>query len=319
MANRMHILKLNRTKSLQEKYQKTFGVDDFYYEYIKSDAYKKEYIIMKKVLVIILNYKTYEMTIKLIRELKKLDGALFDIYVVDNCSPNESADVLSEHSEKLGYSFYKNKENTGYAAGNNIGIRYAIENGYDYSLILNNDLEIVDSAFIEKLVQVGDKHPNVACIGPKILDMDHHPVAPYCNRPTFYTMTFGIVSEKKNRNQHIDDAGVVYRLFGCCMLLKNSAMKLVDCMDERTFLYCEEEILAERLLAKGYVAYYCPEVSIVHMESATINREHIDKSMWKTRILMDSMNIYLHDYRHYNKLTVKICQAVRYAISYIRG
>lgn len=274
---------------------------------------------MKRVLVIILNYKTYEMTIKLIKELKKLDDSLFDIYVVDNCSPNESADVLEKESVNLEYHFYKNEKNTGYAAGNNIGIRYAIEMGYDYSLILNNDLEIMDPAFIEKLVQVGDKHPNVACIGPKILDIDHHPVAPYCERPNLFTMSIGIAWSRRKCARYTDTPRTVYRLFGCCMLLKNNAMKLVDCMDERTFLFAEEDILAERLLKYGYVSYYCPETSIVHLESATINKEQSKKSMWKTQILMDSMNIYLHDYRHYNKLTVKICQAVRFAISYIRG
>ena len=49
------------------------------------------------------------MTIKLIKKLKKLDDALFDIYVVDNCSPNESADVLKKESVNLEYHFYKNE------------------------------------------------------------------------------------------------------------------------------------------------------------------------------------------------------------------
>jgi GT2 family glycosyltransferase len=274
---------------------------------------------MKRVLVIILNYKTYEMTIKLIKELKKLDNALFDIYVVDNCSPNESAVVLEKESKNLEYHFHKNEKNTGYAAGNNIGIRYAIEMGYDYSLILNNDLEIIDPAFIEKLVQVGDEHPNVACSGPKILDIDHHPVAPYCERPNLFTMSIGIAWSRRKCARYIDMPRPVYRLFGCCMLLKNNAMKLVDCMDERTFLFAEEDILAERLLKYGYVSYYCPETSIVHLESATINKEQSKKSMWKTKILLNSMHIYLRDYRHYNIFSIRICQGVRFAILYIRG
>ena len=49
---------------------------------------------MKKILVVILNYRTYKMTLNLIKELNYLDTSLFDILVIDNCSKNESADIL---------------------------------------------------------------------------------------------------------------------------------------------------------------------------------------------------------------------------------
>lgn len=274
---------------------------------------------MKKVLVVILNYKTYEMTVELINQLNGLDHSLFDICVIDNASPNESADVLSGLSEKLGFIFFKNSINAGYAAGNNIGIRYAIEHGYEYSLILNNDLKIVDSFFIEKLVETADKDSSIACIGPKILDINNQPVPPYCDRPTFYSLTLGIVREKKKRSRYIDTPRKVYRLFGCCMLLRNSAMAAVDCMDERTFLFCEEEILAERLLKEGYAAYYCPDASIVHLESATINKEHAGKNVQKIKIMLKSMELYLREYRRYGVLATKFCQLVRFLVMYIRG
>lgn len=274
---------------------------------------------MKRVLIIILNYKTYDMTIDLIKKLKQLDESLFDIYVVDNCSPNESADVLSEASGEMRFIFHKNERNSGYAAGNNIGIRYAIEKEYDYSLIMNNDLEIIDPQFIEKMVRSADSNEHIACVGPKILDINHNPVPPYCERPTFYTMTLGIALEKKKRRQFIDTPRQVYRVFGCCMLLKNSAMKAVDCMDERTFLYCEEEILAERLLRIGSIAYYNPEALMVHMESITVNQEHSGKNIRKIKILLNSMGLYLREYRHFNRIAVKLCQVCRFLIMYFRG
>lgn len=273
---------------------------------------------MKKVLIVILNYKTYEMTIDLIKQLKSINTSLFDIFVVDNASPNNSSEVLSDYSDELGFIFYRNSTNTGYAAGNNIGIRYAIEHGYEYTLILNNDLKIVDPFFIEKLVEAGDKDNSVACIGPKILDINNQPVPPYCDRPTFYSLTLGIVQEKEKRSRYIDTPREVYRLFGCCMLLRNCAMAAVDCMDERTFLFCEEEILAERLLPLKYIAFYNPFASIVHLESVTVNRESSRNVFKKAKILLRSMGIYLKDYRHYNIIAIRICQLFRLLIMCIR-
>ena len=48
-----------------------------------------------KIVVVILNYKTYEMTLKLIKNIERIKGnEKVDIVVVDNASPNESADIL---------------------------------------------------------------------------------------------------------------------------------------------------------------------------------------------------------------------------------
>ena len=53
---------------------------------------------MPSVLIVILNYGTYDLTIKMIEEIQsKLEYDNYSIMVVDNCSPNESADVLEEH------------------------------------------------------------------------------------------------------------------------------------------------------------------------------------------------------------------------------
>ena len=57
-----------------------------------------------KVLIVILNYITYAMTINLIKELlTDLDYENYSIMVVDNCSPNESAEILEQKSKEMGY------------------------------------------------------------------------------------------------------------------------------------------------------------------------------------------------------------------------
>lgn len=204
------------------------------------------------VLIIVLNYGMYNLTLKMINELHtELDYDNYSIMVVDNCSPNESAKVLANRSKDLNYIFIANGKNTGYAAGNNIGIRYAINNGYKYSWILNNDVELREKSVLKELVGILEENDDIACVGPKIYNADGSICAPYCRRPSVWNMTLGAFEDKKYRISKQDVAGEVYRIYGCCMLLKNRAMAEIDCMDERTFLYGEEAILSERLIKKA--------------------------------------------------------------------
>ena len=271
-----------------------------------------------KVLIVILNYKTYDMTLNMIKSIQC--GLNYDNYlilVIDNDSPNESAEILSKECNVVGYDFIANSENRGYAAGNNIGIQYAIQKGYSYSWIINNDLVLTDKDVLLKLVEVAEKNDNVACVGPKIIDSNGSIVAPYVERPTRWSQTIGIGGAKRRRMAHRFESGIVYRVYGCCMLVKNDAMRKVDFMDERTFLYCEEDILAERLLKIYAYSYYCAEAEIVHLESMTVNKEHGSKARNKTNLVINSLDLYLKEYRHYGLISRFVCEIVRKIIMLI--
>lgn len=275
--------------------------------------------IMPSVLIVILNYGTYDLTLKMIHEIKeKLEYDNYSIMVVDNCSPNESAKILKQKSKELNYLFYENKENAGYAVGNNIGIRYGIQNGYRYSWVLNNDVEIRDSNALSDMIQIAEQNKKIGWIGPKIYSLDGTVCAPYCNRPTAWSMTLGIVREKRIRKKFINTSREVYRIYGCCMLLLNDAMKEIDCMDERTFLYGEEDILAERLIEKGYVAFYDANVSVTHKESSSMKRMSTNRRKMQIQETNRSMDLYLKDYRHYSWITRKACLLMRNLITLIR-
>ena len=66
--------------------------------------------IQPSVLVVILNYGTFDLTINLINELKaELDYDNYSVMVVDNCSPNESAQILEKKSQEMDFIFFANK------------------------------------------------------------------------------------------------------------------------------------------------------------------------------------------------------------------
>lgn len=272
-----------------------------------------------RVLIVILNYKTYEMTINVVEELKSLDYPNFNVMIVDNCSPNESSEVLRRYSKEKGLLFYSNDHNSGYAAGNNIGIRRAIEDGYEYTWILNNDIKLIDKSVLSKLVKILKSDYQIGCVGPKIFDIDGNICSPYCERPTMWSMTIGVIADKKKREKNNNISQYVYRVHGCCMLLRNATMQQVDCMDERTFLFGEEEILAERMLKIQTFSYYCAEAEIVHMESSTIKNENVNVNKIKAKRTIESMDLYLKEYRGFSAFSRWLCKRVREAIILIRG
>ena len=271
------------------------------------------------VLIIILNYGTYDLTLKMINELHtKLDYDNYSIMVVDNCSPNESAKVLANRSKDLDYIFIANKKNTGYAAGNNIGIRYAINNRYKYSWILNNDVELREKSVLKELIEILQENEDIACIGPKIYNADSSICAPYCRRPSVWNMTLGAFEDKKYRISKQDVAGEVYRIYGCCMLLKNKAMDEIDCMDERTFLYGEEAILSERLIQKGYRTYYDPAVSVTHLGSVSMKKASPDSKKRQILEQEKSRELYLKEYRHFSWIDRRICHMAKRIRIYLK-
>lgn len=271
-----------------------------------------------KVLIIILNYRTANLTIDLIDSLSDLEYSNFQIMVIDNNSPDDSVKIIKEDAQKKGYLFYANTNNSGYAAGNNIGIRYGIKNGYKYSWILNSDVIILDKGVLRSLVDSAESDEHIGGVGPKIITTKNIPCAPYCHRLTLWNMTFGIFFDKKYRARYINISRPVYRVYGCCMLLKNSVMQVIDGMDESTFLYNEENILAERMLKNNYFFFYNAEVSIKHNHGASQRGMSTEQKKRIRLIRQRSSEIYLKKYRHFNSFEIWLCNCVRYLIDLIR-
>lgn len=267
-------------------------------------------MVDKEIAVIILNYMTWQQTIKEVENLiNVLDSCQYDIIVVDNCSPNDSLKQLEVNNNDR-YILMKSDSNKGYAAGNNIAIRYAKEAGYKYSLILNNDVEITDSHMLNKLVDIMNKSEDIAVVSPDIYAPDGYLYNRDSVRPNVFYMTVGAFLYKKagrQLNGGEDNLwGYVYRPQGCCMLLDNSVMEQIGYMDEYTFLYCEENILAEMLLNKGYRCVCAVNTSVVHNHSYTTKSVLSKKKFIDTNLR--SFSYYLKKYRRFGCLKRMICQ-----------
>ena len=125
---------------------------------------------MTKVSVVILNWNQPDITLECLDSVTKLRVKDYELnlLIVDNGSTDNSVKIF----EKLKIVNWKleiisNGKNKGFAGGNNVGIKYALEKGADYILILNNDT-IVDLQLVDRFIDTADKYPEVGMLSPKI-------------------------------------------------------------------------------------------------------------------------------------------------------
>ncbi len=258
--------------------------------------------------IIILNYNSWQDTIKeadLCNSKLRIDYK--DIIIIDNASPNDSQEMLEKEAEKKNFVFIKASHNHGYASGNNIGMKYAYNHGYKYAWILNNDIEIDDVKIVSKLMNIFIKDKKIAIINPDIYSPNGYMYNRDAKKPSFYDFTIGAFNYKK-KGRKINDLGdyaYIYRPQGCCMMVDLKKMKEIDFMDEHTFLYVEEPILAERLLSKGYRCACCLNTKIVHNHSTTVKSVFAKNKIRK--IYRESFSYYLKEYRKFNFVKIAIC------------
>lgn len=255
---------------------------------------------MNSIAVIILNYLTWQETVQEVEAVKPLIAPYtHEIIVVDNCSPNDSAARLAEYAPG-NFTLLLSDKNGGYAAGNNIGLRYALQKGHTYCWVLNNDIEFPQPDILQNLLSVFDRDAAIAVVSPDIYSPEGYLFNRDAAKPTVWDMTFGMFAyKKKGRAEEAAKEGwlYTYRPQGCCMLLHTAKCAQADFMDEYTFLYCEEVIFSERLARTGFRCACCSSARIIHNHSYTV-RKALSKIKY-IKANLRSFDYYLKTYRRF--------------------
>lgn len=92
-----------------------------------------------------------------------------DVYVVDNGSNDGTQQYIREHFPEA--VFVQNEENVGFGRANNQGLCYAVEQGYDYVYLLNEDAWLFPDT-LEKMVSVSQHHPEYGVLSPAQMQAD---------------------------------------------------------------------------------------------------------------------------------------------------
>lgn len=228
--------------------------------------------------IVILNYNDSENTILMLEDIKKFK-VLDYIIIVDNKSTDNSVEKL-KHYENKKIKVVEEKENRGYAAGNNVGIKYLIDNyDVDHIIISNPDI-IVKEEDIKKLIKDLEQK-DIAMIAPNVKEPCG--ISRGWKLPTFTSELLSNIPyfhflEKKILSYKEEDYGTkltkVDVVKGCFFIIKKEVFETIDFFDENTFLYYEEIIIGKKLKELGFSTYVDNDVTIIHALS-----QSVDKSM----------------------------------------
>ena len=269
--------------------------------------------------IVILNYNTWDETIRCVESIKEYTTVPSRIYLVDNQSPVRALDFQTEKLKELNVEIIYNSVNSGYAAGNNVGLKKAYEDGCDQFLISNSDVIITDSS-IDRLSSFALRDHNIGVVGPLIYDLNGkrqtiHMLSKLTawgkiNNMMLSTPLRGLFSKFEKSfimREKPENPLKVFGVSGCCFLVSKECYEKVFPFDEHTFLYEEEYILGCRMEEAGIDAYILPTASVIHAEAISTG----GMGAFSYNCLIESEQYYLKEYIHSTYIMRQVIKMLR--------
>lgn len=237
--------------------------------------------------IVILNYETWHKTRACIDTIRKTYLSPCKIIVVDNDSKNDSYEILKdEYRYFSNTAVIKTEKNIGYAAGNNLGIRAAIDNGSDALLVSNNDV-IFTAGAIDIMYDYIRNNYSVGLVSPAIYRRTGKHEGGragllgikekyFVTTPLRYLDLCGNYRKYFYMDLPIDQKHTIVSPSGSCFMIRREVIETIGFLDENTFLYEEEAILGRQLLGSSYEAVYLPSARIIHEGGGTTRRYRPD-------------------------------------------
>lgn len=248
----------------------------FAYQYIvtsrKSISLKEGKPVIQKDLtsIIILTFNQLEYTKKCVESIKRHTPEPHEVVFVDNGSRDGTVEWLRRVvSENSNYRLIENKENGGFAAGCNQGIREAKG---EYILLLNNDV-IVTKGWLSGLLNCLKKAPDAGIVGPMTnnisglqrIDVDYKDESGIDNFARRFSETY--------RGRRIP----LRRIVGFCMLMRRELIESIGLLDESFGTgNFEDDDLCLRAELAGFRNYIAGDVFIHHYGSMSFIGNRID-------------------------------------------
>jgi GT2 family glycosyltransferase len=211
---------------------------------IKMAVFQDGLKAMSGLAIIVLNWNNAKDTIGCLESLASWHSIKPAIYVVDNASRDHSLQEIELRFPRL--TIIKNDENLGFAGGNNVAIKKAMEDGADEVLLLNNDARVAE-ADVSRLLASLHGRPEIAAIGPRIrtgtnvwaggYDIGHH-------ADTHIRWSLGMGFNGIKNVEYVP---------GTVFMIRSSVLEKVGLLDEKYFFSGEIADLCRRIYDAGMV------------------------------------------------------------------
>ena len=241
---------------------------------------------------VILHYGDATVTMEAIESIRVIDRGerKVSVIVVDNASPDGTGELVKKQIEFLPDFYYiHNEENLGFARGNNVGFKYAKnELKADFIILMNNDA-VIESAEFFALVEQDYSSEKFAVLGPSIrtpVGKEQNPLRLKMLRGfrlkltvaylwvdllasfLFISPMISCLLKKFPRKQTRQELSAMnnVELHGSFLIFSPEYIEKFDGLDDRTFMYCEEEFLFARCMLNNLKMRFNPAICILHNE-----------------------------------------------------
>ena len=224
--------------------------------------------------IVIVAYRCRDLLRSCLQSLRENEpGVATSVYVVDNASEDGTVEMVRAEFDEV--TLLESGHNAGFSAANNLAIE---QGGGRYVLALNPDTRLTPGA-IGRLVEVMDANEDIGVCGCRLVledgTFDH---AARRSFPTIagalgHFLRIGRTAWAPNALAQYRatsvDAGPVDAVNGAFMLMRRSALDAVGLFDEGYWMYMEDLDLCYRFREAGWVTWYEPSVTVVHVKGGT--------------------------------------------------
>lgn len=261
--------------------------------------------------IIVLNYLKFGETISFVEGISRQVGVDFEIIVVDNKSPNESFFELKRRlSSNHLVQVVQSSKNGGYSYGNNYGIKF-LSRECDFVLISNPDIYVRENNTIKEMIKIYESIPDCGCLSPVLLTNGAPSIFSGWNKVGFIAdfIYSSRTTAAFTRGSTLDfdlkkSITKVDCVSGAFFLMKRALFDEIGGFDEKTFLYCEEEILATKITKKNLRNYVASDLRVEHVNSSIISSVFTKNQA--QRHLIRSKIYYYTEYMGVNPVVAKI-------------
>ena len=223
---------------------------------------------MNRVVIVTINWNGAEDTADCVASLCSLNYDDFHVVVVDNASTaKDTRKSLSKLVSDQVTVIY-NKENLGFSGGVNTGIRYAMEHGYDYVALFNNDA-VANKNWLKELVKSAEKEQSGITTG-LLLHRDGETI----DSTGDWCSNWGLPFPRNRGDKTIEAAvsGPVFSGSGGASLYSVKMFKDMGLFDEKFFMYYEDTDISFRAQNYGYKVYYTDQAIAYHKQGASSDK-----------------------------------------------
>lgn len=213
-----------------------------------------------RVLAVVLNWRQPDVTLACVQALARQTYPALDVLVIDNGSGDGSAESLT--AALPGHTVLALPDNLGFAAGCNIGLRRALDDGYPLALLINNDA-FAAADMVARLVAAAD--PGIALLTPRIFYEAQPDRLWYAGgRQQRWTLDLRDTGRGLADGPHWRTSRDVDYALGTCLLVNMAAAAAVGLLDERFFMYFEDLDWSLRLRQAGYRLRLVADARLLH-------------------------------------------------------